>query len=333
MRVRLIIFSIITLSYLSSCNNNGNQEEVSIPAYSNPSVINYTEAILAEPEDATRYYKRSIALANINQDELALKDLNKAIELDPRNTTYYLGKGEVLNYLGKYNEAVITYDKALEISPDEIQINLMIAKSLLLDKKVISAKAIVQKILQQHPDYPDAYYWKAQIAASEKDTNLAISDLKTALDIDPYFYEASLLLGDYYAETNNIQCISQYKRTFDLDTTDVYPIFQSGFYFEQQKNISRAKDTYRLCISIDHDFTDAYLQLGKIYIAEDSLEKAKRTFQMAVSTEPENAKTHFLLGQTYEKLKIRDSAKLYYSNAYNLDNRLNEATEGIKRLK
>lgn len=333
MHVRLIILYIITLACITSCNNNNSQEKESTPAYSNPSVINYTKAIELTPDDASLYYKRSMALSNINQDELALIDLNKAIELDPKNTSYLLGKGEVLNYLEKYNEAVITYNKALELTPNEIQINLMIAKSLLLDKKTSSAKAIVQKILQQHPDYPDAYYWKAQVAAAEKDTAEAILDLKTALDIDAFFYEASLLLADYYAETNNILCVSQYKRTFDLDTTDVYPIFQTGYYFENAKNLTKAKTAYVECISLNHDYTDAYLQLGRIYLAEDSLEKAKRNLQMAVFTEPENTRTHYYLGTVYERMSIKDSAKFYYSNAYNLNKHYKEAAEALKRLK
>lgn len=333
MRLRSIISSIITFALISSCNNNNDTNLESSPAYSNPSVISYTKAIEKDSADATLYYKRSIALSDINQEELALKDLNKAIELDPQSTTYLLGKGEILNYLGKYNEAIISYNKALELSPEDIRIHLMIAKSLLLDNKSSSANAIINKILQNNKDYPDAYYWKAQVLAAEKDTNAAVLELKTALQLDPYFYEASLLLGDYYAETNNILALSQYKRTFDLDTTDVYPIFQTAYYYEQQKNINKAKENYKQCIALNHDYTDAYLQLGRIYLKEDSLEAAKRNFQLAVLTEPSNYKTHYELGTAFEKLNIKDSAKMYYSNAHNLNNKFKEAADAIKRLK
>jgi len=333
MRLQSLFTFIITLFLISSCNNSDSSNTESTPAYSNPSVISYTKAIEKDSTDATLYYKRSIALADINQDELALKDLNKAIELDPKSTSYLLGKGEILNYLGKYNEAIISYNKALELSPEDIRIHLMIAKSLLLDNKSSSAKAIINRILQNNRDYPDAYYWKAQVFAAEKDTNAAILELKTALQLDPYFYEASLLLGDYYAETNNILALSQYKRTFDLDTTDVYPIFQTAYYYEQQKNINKTKEVYKQCITINHDYTDALLQLGRIYLEEDSLEIAKRNFQLAVLSEPANFKTHYELGIAFEKLNIKDSAKLYFSNAYNLNNKYKEAAEALKRLK
>jgi tetratricopeptide (TPR) repeat protein len=44
--------------------------------------------------------------------------INEALKSYPGNPNFWLAKGVVLTKMARYNEAVIAYDKALEIKPD-----------------------------------------------------------------------------------------------------------------------------------------------------------------------------------------------------------------------
>jgi tetratricopeptide (TPR) repeat protein len=341
--ILLVYIATFITFFLTSCNDSNSETTKEEQVYYNPAIASYTEAIKESPNDATLYYKRSIALANMDIDELALKDLDKATTLDPKNDTYWASKGELLNYLNKYEQAVIAYSKACELTNESssekhnnykyFQYQLAIGKSLLLDNKIEQAQNIVDKVLQQTPNYPDAYYLLAQISAARKDTANAEKYLIKSLNYDPTFYEASLLLGEYYAEQNKAIAVRQYLYTYTLDSNETYPLFQIGYFYESQKDTGNALKAYKRVIEIDKDYTDAYIQLGKLFIALDSIEKANRNLKLAVATEPSNPKAHYWLGKSYQLLHKNDSAKFYYANALGLNPKYEEANNALNNMK
>ncbi len=339
--IHVKLFLIFSFLGFYSCSNDTSDATEHHQAYKNPTVVNYTNAIQLTPNDASLYYKRSLALSNINKDDLALADIEKAIKLDPNNDIYWAGKGELMNYLQKHDHAVLAYNKAMALvaqSTDTtqhlkaLQYQLFMGKSLLLDNKTTQAKGIVDKVLSAAPDFPDAYYLLAQVVAAEKDTNKAERYLIRALNLDPAYYEASLLLAEYYSERKDERALKQYLYTFNLDPNEVYPLFQIGYYFENIADTTSAIKAYKKVIEHDLDYTDAYLQLGRIYASQGNWQAAKTNFQLAVYTEPANAKAHYLLGNCFEQLQNSDSAKLFYANATALDPKFTTAKEALKKL-
>ncbi|MDA3893564.1 MAG: tetratricopeptide repeat protein [Salinivirgaceae bacterium] len=55
---------------------------------------------------------------NINEAELALEYLKKAIEGDPTNETFYFAQGVMYDKLGEFDNAVASYEKSIETKAD-----------------------------------------------------------------------------------------------------------------------------------------------------------------------------------------------------------------------
>lgn len=64
---------------------------------------------------AQDYYKEAQALINEGKYEDAIRKLDTAIERAPRSPLYYIAKGTTLTELHRGNDAIICYDRALEI--------------------------------------------------------------------------------------------------------------------------------------------------------------------------------------------------------------------------
>jgi len=78
----------------------------------------YSQAIELEPNDHVLYSNRSACYININKAELAYQDGKKCVALNPTWWKGFHKQGLAEFSLGKFDEALISYEKALELDKD-----------------------------------------------------------------------------------------------------------------------------------------------------------------------------------------------------------------------
>ncbi len=81
-------------------------------------VKEYTEAILRNPSDGKLYSNRAAAYTKLLEFNLALKDCDECVRVEPGFIKGYLRKGAVLVGMKKHAEALKAYQHALEIDPN-----------------------------------------------------------------------------------------------------------------------------------------------------------------------------------------------------------------------
>jgi tetratricopeptide (TPR) repeat protein len=68
-----------------------------------------------DQECASAYYFRGDTKADLKQQVEAIKDYDKAIELDPKREWAYWSRGIAKSALGQFFEAIRDFDKAIEL--------------------------------------------------------------------------------------------------------------------------------------------------------------------------------------------------------------------------
>jgi len=82
--------------------------------YGNKAIEYWNAQIENTPEDYQPYLDRGLQLIKLNRFEEALADAEKVWEIEPKNPYGWNLKGKALMYLGKYQQAIFHFKKAME---------------------------------------------------------------------------------------------------------------------------------------------------------------------------------------------------------------------------
>ena len=113
--MKIILFIIFCFT-LFACNSHTEQTE------SNQTVVD-SLAIQLNDSALERYQNYSFGIdPDLKNLELAIKELDQAIEIEPEVAIYYSNKAHILLAMDKDDEAIKTLKKVIEFQPDHAEI-------------------------------------------------------------------------------------------------------------------------------------------------------------------------------------------------------------------
>jgi len=93
----------------------GNAAEIA--GNNNQAIKNFNKAIELSPQYSRAYCGRGVAYAKLGNFNQATKDFDKAIELNPQYAMAYSDRGNAYGDLGNFKQAIKDHDKAIELDP------------------------------------------------------------------------------------------------------------------------------------------------------------------------------------------------------------------------
>jgi len=298
-----------------------------------PAVKSITEEIVKKPADAALYYERGKVLQKKKFDSLALKDFKHAVTLDTNKAEYYSAVGDLLFENKDLTGSIEWIQKAIAKKPDDRKAHLKIAKLFLYLQDYPRAFEEINIVLRKNVYDPEAYFLKGMIYKDTHDTAKAISNFQTAVQVAPDYREAVIQLGIMHSARRDTIAMRYFANAYAMDTTDVFPIFARGTFFQEMGDNTRAKAEYRRCIVKNRRYTEAYFNMGYILMQQDSAEKAWRQYDMAIKTSPTNPGAYYNRGVCAEMMDSLKKAVADYKIAYQLDTSFAKPKAALKRLK
>lgn len=327
----LVLFGfVLVYGRCTSLSNRKPTEKTGV--FANPDVYKLSQEIAASPEKASLYYDRGKTLKKYGADSLALKDFIQASRLDSTKAAYFSAVGDLLFEHKDIDGSVRWLEQALKRNPEDPTARLKIAKLHLYIREYNRALLEINTVLRLDAYNTEGYFLKGMIRKDLKDTNNAISSFQTVLQIDPTHRDASLQLGQLYGAQHNPLGLKYYDNAFNLDTSDVFPLFAKGMYYQQENAYEEAKQYYRDCIHRDRLYADAYHNLGFILMQQDSFVAALRQFDLTLTVEPNNADAVYNKGLANELLGHKEEAIMAYRRTLQLYKNYEEARTGLERL-
>lgn len=194
-----------------------------------PALEDLQSAIKRKPDFHEGHYNLGIIYSNyLNQNDVALRAYNKAIELNDDDSRYFTARATLLGRMKKFKEADVDYNRALELNPDNAR--AWENRGVIKTDQGLFEEAIsdFSRSIELDPRNANTYISRGAAHSFLEKHQKAISDYEQALSIQPNNAQALFNLGVSQFKLNRVQraCLS-WKRAQELGNPDAGNAFNS----------------------------------------------------------------------------------------------------------
>lgn len=288
-------------------------------------------------EEAAASQKKALEeKKRIQEEELAKKNAKLKKEMDFVNDEIQLGKTALST--GNFEEALNHFEKASQNLPEvegdknyesskksEIAQSLYDAsekseseseKTRLMEKAV----SIAKEVISQNPKDSPSHYILAQDAINKKDYDLALKELKDAVqnassdDSNRYLYYYDMGKLQYITKKYT-EAVASFTTSCELNKTFVPSRYNLGLSQVKLKNDSAAIDAFRKCIDVNPRYEKAYLEEARALTRRKDFSGAISAYESVVAINNINTKAISELGSVYMQAGRLANAEESYRKA------------------
>jgi glycosyltransferase involved in cell wall biosynthesis/tetratricopeptide (TPR) repeat protein/GT2 family glycosyltransferase len=270
----------------------------------------------------------------------AAEHYRKAIELDPQPPFWVRRHfGFSLYQQGLFDEAIVAYQKAIAVQPEEATIHSLLGQAFGRNGDVEGAIESYQRAIELSGNLPVWVYLNLGDGLRQIDRlDEAISAYEKALALEPENAGIQRLLevatkrkeaneGDRCYRAKQLQregqleeALAEYRAVLAEDGSNLVALHQVAQICETQGKWDEAVEGYRRAIDLDADSPFwVYRHLGFALSQLGNLDEAVAAYEKAVELNPEDGATQSLLGYARKKKGDLEGAIFSYHRAIELD--------------
>lgn len=248
-------------------------------------IVAYDEAIKINPHPWA-YNNRSSVRAKLGDNEGALADVNKAIEIDPDYTESYLQRSYIQYEWGNRKDALADVNKAIEIAPYYADAYFSRGIHLYYFGNRSEGIADLGKAIQLNPNNAFFYYKWGGLYSNEGDNQEAIIYYDKAIQLNPNFAEAYYNRGLAYGKLRDRQAaLADFQKAATLYQ-------QQGNTFFSQQSLARITELQKTPSATESAnvtlYQGAVLNIthqlpGKVSIEIVEIDSSSRRVQVQIS--------------------------------------------------
>ena len=335
---RIIFFFTVllfTAGLYVSCKNDPAPVAAQAAEPGDPQLATINALLAKDPDNDSLLYRRAALYYDQQGYDEALADVSRALQLDSLQPQYYHLLADVMLDYGRPNDsrrAIVVLQRASEKFPERLSTWLKLSEFQLIVKQHADALASLNQVLQRNPQSADAFFMTGRVALDMSDTARAIKALQRSVQYDAANPEAWMFLGRIFSNRNDPQAIQYFDNALRVDSTNLEAREFKGAFYKRRGDNTQAFAIYRDIIARNPDYSNAYFDMGLIYLSLDSLSKAYDNFNIAVKTDPLFVNAYYFRGVASEAMGNATAALGDYKQANKMSPGFMEAKEARARL-
>ena len=279
-----------------------------------------TQAIDRNSGSAEDYLLRGNAFLLEVDFDLALKDFNKAIKIDPSKYMSYNMRGELYALRGEDQKALEDFKMALALKPDNAIAYAQTTRILKSMHQINPLFIWFDQALMMNPLMGEIYYQRGLLFQELGDHGKAIDEFKRAMALNNGLKE-----DIYYDRGKSYEALKQFdlackdfEGSLKNDPANIKSLNELGIIYVMNKEYDKAMEVFNKAISM-HPYDDkAYSNRGLVDIQQKQYSLALNDYSKAISLElyPYHAliirgDIYLLLGQSQKAFEDYNLASFF----------------------
>ena len=281
----------------------------------------------ANPQVSQEQFNGLITLYNQGKLKQAL-DAGEALEKQFPSTPYIPNLlGAVNAGLGRLEQAVANFEKALAIKPDYAEAYNNMGSALKDKGESDAAIESYKKALKIKPDYAEAYNNMGNALLDKGEPDPAIESYKMALKIKPDYAGAYNNMGNALKDKGEPDpAIESFKKALKIKPDYAEAYNNMGNALLDKGDPEAAIESYKMAIKIKPDHADAYNNMGAALKDKEESGAAIESYKKALEIKPDYAGPKHLIaaltGSTTDSAPRAYVESLFDDYACKFDNSL-----------
>ena len=254
-------------------------------------IQNFQMAVEAYPTAPIVYYNLGLAYQRKGDDQNAVKNYNKALELDSKYSLPVINKAAIYANKLEYNRAIEVCEKFLEKENDKDKgVLSAVAGFYLLKGDYINAIQSVRKILIQDQADVDALKNLGMIYFKKNDAGLASMVTTNSYNLKPDDSGIANNRGVLYSSQNDDSLAMLYfSRAIANDPKNKSANFKVGSIAMKYGDAETAYERFSVVLSQDPDNLNARIGLAMALRGLGRFEDAEKEYMNVLQKDPNNA--------------------------------------------
>jgi len=285
------------------------------------------EPVTVNAENVDAWIEKAESFESLGRKEEAVAAYDRALAIDPENSSAWVGRGFALRDLGRWEEAIAAYDRVLAIVPEDVGVWISKAQALGNLNRVEEEIEAYDRALAIDPQDEDTWNAKGGSLQYEGFPEAAIAACDRALSRDPHdslaWHNKGLALeGMGLLE----DAIAAYSRALTIDPHDVMARIHKYEALQSLDWIQKeAVESYERALVLNPQDADAWFCKGVALVRLEHNEEAIAAYDRALAIEPRNVVAWVNKGDALVSLNRMKEAVEAYDRALALAPRHVEA--------
>lgn len=264
----------------------------------------------------------------------AVVDYELALGLDPNELNVLNSLGVCYGHLGQMDKALEYFNRAMQAKPDDFMAYYNLGYALMAQGKLSEAKERLEHSLELNPDHADTLFQLGRLAQGEGRVDDALECFSKASGQEQFPKAVHRRLGEALTAAGRFgEAEESFKQAVKLKPNDAAALSSlAGLYLDRGANLEIALSLGRKARQLEPAAARHIRVVGRALCGLERLEEAEKLLRVAVE---EHDQDPFLAVQLAQVLAARgqtSGARDEYTRALKLEPNLEAARQGLSGL-
>ena len=251
-----------------------------------------------------------------------------AVSCGEEHSLTHLALAYALLYDGQYEDAISSFNQALEIE-QTVEGYRGKSKALIMQNKTLDALQCLISVSRLAPDDAEIFHDLADVYFMCGYLDECRQYCKKCLSIDPQSAGAYVLLGMLEIRENADENAKKWlSRALEIEPLNPIALNELAYVQHMAGNDDECLRLLQRALEIAPDFSDALCSLGVVYYYQSNFEQSLSYFEKTLDIEPEHTGALVGKGNLYLAQSELEDAVIWYDKALAIDPYYSEAVHG-----